>query len=213
MVKKKDLVIVALATFCLTATLFMIRSTQSNPSIGEYDSWTDLNGDGTVDIYDAITLANAYGTSGDPTRNVTVTNWPPDVSYKLITLTLNCSWTQYVNPELGWSGSAFTSPIDVRGFSRIYLYTTPTGPVDATSGNYSVTHQMTIVWNVGGSNDDYNMANITIQAENGDTFYYNRNMNYFREVRGPSIQVWIWSNSTNLPGWMLYTLNMYLRNE
>ncbi len=45
MVKKKDLVIAALATFCLTAALFMIRSIKSNPSIGGYDHWADINGD------------------------------------------------------------------------------------------------------------------------------------------------------------------------
>jgi hypothetical protein len=86
MVKKKDLIIVALATFCLTATLFMVRPTKSNPGIGEYNSWTDLNGDGTVDIYDAITLADAYGTSGDSTRNVNVVSMPSRQGYEAYAL-------------------------------------------------------------------------------------------------------------------------------
>ncbi len=33
---KKDLIVVALAAFCLTAVLFMIRPIQSNPASGEY---------------------------------------------------------------------------------------------------------------------------------------------------------------------------------
>jgi hypothetical protein len=72
---KKDLIIVALATFFLTATLFMIRPTLSNPGIGEYDAWNDLNGDGTIDMYDAINFAGTFNTKGDPTKNVNVTNW------------------------------------------------------------------------------------------------------------------------------------------
>jgi hypothetical protein len=44
----------------------MIRPIGSNPGIGEYDPWVDLNDDETIDIYDAITLANAFETSGTP---------------------------------------------------------------------------------------------------------------------------------------------------
>jgi hypothetical protein len=66
MAKKKDLIIVALATFCLTATLFMIRPTKSNPGAGEYDPWMDLDDNGKINILDAIDLSNVYGTSGTP---------------------------------------------------------------------------------------------------------------------------------------------------
>jgi hypothetical protein len=61
---RKDVVVAVLATLCLTATLLMIRPTLSNPGIGEYDPWADLNDDGNIDIYDAIKLADAFGTSG-----------------------------------------------------------------------------------------------------------------------------------------------------
>ncbi len=72
MVNKKDLVIVALATFCLTVTLFMVLPTKSNPGIGEYDAWNDLDENGVIDIFDAINFAGTFGTSGDPTKNVNV---------------------------------------------------------------------------------------------------------------------------------------------
>ena len=72
---RRDLIIVALATFCLTSTLFMTLTSRSADS-PNWDPWADLKEDGTVDIYDAITLANAYGSSGDTTKNVNVTNWP-----------------------------------------------------------------------------------------------------------------------------------------
>jgi hypothetical protein len=65
MVKKKDLVIIALAAFCLTATLFMIVSTRSQ-SQSQYDPWVDLNDDGAINILDAITLSNHFLESGTP---------------------------------------------------------------------------------------------------------------------------------------------------
>ena len=233
---KKDLVVVALAIFCLTATVFMIRPTKSNPGTTiEPNQWADINDDGTVDIYDAIILSNAFGQPVDPVKNVNVTDYPglnsyasyysynnsffginqdTFANYRELQVILNCSWNQYINPGLGWVGSAFTIPISVRGFSRIYLYTTATSPSNATSGNYSVTHKMSVFWNVAGTEIDSNVGNITIRAENGNTFYYTSPpMKYFREVKGPSIQISIDSNSTDLPGWMLYTLDIYLRNE
>ena len=72
MVTKKDLIIAVLATFCLTATLFMIIPTRSQ----EYDPWLDTNDDGIIDIEEIYKAALAYGTMGDPTKNVNVTNWP-----------------------------------------------------------------------------------------------------------------------------------------
>ena len=61
---KKDLVIVVLATFCLTATLFMILPTQSSPDNG-YDPWADLNDDGVINILDISNVALRFGTSGE----------------------------------------------------------------------------------------------------------------------------------------------------
>jgi hypothetical protein len=72
---RRDLIIVALTTFCLTSTLFMVATTRSADS-PNWDPWADIKEDGTVDIYDAITLANAYGSSGETPKNVNVTNWP-----------------------------------------------------------------------------------------------------------------------------------------
>lgn len=65
MVTKRDLVIAVLATFCLTATLFMILPTRSSPGSG-YDPWLDVNDDGEINILDIAQLAVAFRTSGDP---------------------------------------------------------------------------------------------------------------------------------------------------
>jgi len=66
MFKKRYTLVLALV-FCLTATLFIVGS------IG-YDPWVDYDEDGDVDPDDFSVFAGEYGTSGDPTKNVNVTN-------------------------------------------------------------------------------------------------------------------------------------------
>lgn len=69
---RKDLTIAVLLTFCLSATLFMVATTKSQ----DYDPWADLNGDGKIDILDVVGVTGIYASTGDPTKSVTVTNWP-----------------------------------------------------------------------------------------------------------------------------------------
>lgn len=78
MVDKKDLVIAVLAASCLTFTLFSILPSKSSPSAAPYDPWLDTNDDGTINMRDIGAMCNAFGTYGDPTKNVNVTNWPED---------------------------------------------------------------------------------------------------------------------------------------
>jgi hypothetical protein len=73
---KKDLIIAVLATFCLTATLFMIMPTRSQQP---YDPWMDTNDDGIIDISEIYNAALAYGTLGDPTKNVTIAGVKSDI--------------------------------------------------------------------------------------------------------------------------------------
>jgi hypothetical protein len=74
MTNKKYLIIAVLATFCLTATLFMIVPTHSQSS--NYDPWTDINNDGTIDMADISMTIDGFMTNGDSTKDVNVTNWP-----------------------------------------------------------------------------------------------------------------------------------------
>lgn len=75
--KRRDFVVTALLTFCLTALLFMVIPTKSQET-GEYDPWSDINGDGKIDILDVVSMTRIYATSGDPTRNMNITNFPLD---------------------------------------------------------------------------------------------------------------------------------------
>jgi chaperonin cofactor prefoldin len=65
MVRKRDLVIAVLITFCLTAMLFSVRFTRSQIP-GQYDPWLDVNDDGKILIEDVAWVAKAFGASGDP---------------------------------------------------------------------------------------------------------------------------------------------------
>jgi hypothetical protein len=65
MVRKRDLVIAVLITFCLTAMLFSVRFTGSQTP-GQYDPWLDINDDGRILIEDVAWVAKAFGTKGDP---------------------------------------------------------------------------------------------------------------------------------------------------
>jgi hypothetical protein len=70
---RKDAVIVALASLCLTVTLFSIIPAMSAPV---YDTWKDVNDDGVIDAKDWQLIKIAIPSIGDPTKNVNVTNWP-----------------------------------------------------------------------------------------------------------------------------------------
>lgn len=70
MVRKKDLVIAVLVTFCLTVMLFSVIPTLSQTT-GQYDPWADLTGpngvpDGKIDIRDVHYVAKLYGAAGTP---------------------------------------------------------------------------------------------------------------------------------------------------
>jgi len=39
---------------------------------GEYDPWLDINDDGKINVEDSIAIWQAYGTTGDPTKPVTI---------------------------------------------------------------------------------------------------------------------------------------------
>ena len=82
---RKDVIVAVLATFCLTATLFMVTTSKSQSGVGEYNPWADYNGDGTIDIFDIVPGAVSFGSEGDPTKNVNVTNWPLDENGNLRT--------------------------------------------------------------------------------------------------------------------------------
>src|SRR5271157_5301558 len=118
-----------------------------------YNPFLDYNHDDKINLQDLVTLANSYGTKGDPTENVNVTNWPTNLSnessYLIQTLTLNCTFLGFDSDELTYSGSAETPTIYVGGFSRMWIYLIPPNVTDTTQyavNNYNATHEVSSIY-------------------------------------------------------------------
>ena len=129
MIDRKDLIIVALVGFILAVTLYP-RITTSNTwePINPYDPWIDWDDNGEIDIFDKVAVGTRFGSTGDPTKNVTVTNFPLDeegnlkVSFKKTTKVigvvkdLNLSWVT------GTKTIYVSNTISVDDFSEVYVF-------------------------------------------------------------------------------------------
>jgi len=90
-----------------------------------YDPWADINDDGKIDIKDIAYTAAQFGTFGDPTKNVTVINWPVDEEGNLKVSIIHRSTTFILlkNYYLG-IGESHEVNITVEGFRNVHLYCT-----------------------------------------------------------------------------------------
>jgi hypothetical protein len=138
---KKDLVISVLVTFCLTAILFTVIPVGS---YGTYSPWIDYNSNGKIDVRDVSPPCAAYGSSGDPTRNVTVANWPSEINANVTNWPFGMNvtnwpeeisvsiadWPGYfetIDQDLGSStipenGQWWSNSIQVGGYKTYFLY-------------------------------------------------------------------------------------------
>jgi hypothetical protein len=221
MASKKDLIIAVLITFCLTATLFTIIPTRSEQG-SSYDPWKDLNDDGVVDSTDLGMLGTSWATTGNPTKNVNVTQWEP--AYKVLHIVANLSW----GPNyLGWTWVPdFAFPTFVGGYSKMFIYMEPIYP-NGTVGNYNVTHSLAgcgwypSVYQTGrgeayrGESLPHSASNITVEVIDGQWGYYFPTIdeNACIEIKAPYVTLGFSSNSTISSGWMLMDVYIYLRTE
>lgn len=72
-IKPLYLLNIVLAVTLLTS-LFAYAAVNRNTTadLPEYNAWSDLNDDGTIDIFDIVDVAAYFGTSGDPAKNVII---------------------------------------------------------------------------------------------------------------------------------------------
>jgi hypothetical protein len=82
---RRDVLIAVLVTFCLTLALLAVKPIGSQIQ-RQYDPWMDINDDGIIDYMDIVSTCRLFGTTGDPTKNVNVTNWPIDEQGNLKTV-------------------------------------------------------------------------------------------------------------------------------
>lgn len=154
MVTRKNVVLAALFAVFIVLTLFATAPSRSSSNqtkssldqTSKYDAWADLRGsdadpnapDGQVDMMDVGYVASLFGTSGDPSRNVTVTNWPDPMNVNIAN-SGNCpsATTKALNQSLG-SGVVnqgsywFSSSTAVDYYTQYYLYVIYSGPVPLT---------------------------------------------------------------------------------
>jgi len=233
MITKKDLVIVVLATFCLTLTLFTTLPTHSSSSTAalEYDPWLDYNDDGRISLQDLVALAQTYGTTGDPTRNVNVTNFPQydgwwgwKVNVTNLPSALNNFDRQYGTMNLSSNGFAGEPFIYCGGRSRLSILLLPR---NASVGTYNVTFYLyLIVW----TSDDYrttsyyeaaweylnvNAFNITIHRTPSEWHWSAPLPSYIIETKAPYCFAYFNVDGNSLPPdwWVTVDYCVYLRNE
>ena len=209
---RRDLIIVALVTFCLTATVFMVVPTRSADD-PNWNPWADLQDDGTVDIYDAITLANAFGSSGDTPKNVNVTNWPtqlPAPNYRIDHYNLNISWNS------GYGSTGFEGYLD--GYSRMSYQITVYYWWPNSSGTVSFWAPSIYVMIKpigGGTHGGMESLNSSVLVFALGTPYQGFSLDTATmiETKAPHYTLFINCNSTISTGWMLADVFVYLRNE
>jgi hypothetical protein len=122
MITRKEFTI-ALIAFSLASAIFAVMPVSS---LGTYDPWLDYNSDGKVDLKDVYPMHQAYGTSGDSTKNVNVTaSVPLEIKRK----TDDGYFLSVISP---WS--VYEKDIDTRGYDRvsIWVYTNQTAYYRAT---------------------------------------------------------------------------------
>jgi len=76
-----------------------------------YDPWADINDDGKIDIRDIAYVAAQFGTYGDPTKNVTVTNWPLIQNVNVTNWPVSTEESKIVWGHYYWRRT-FTLPLD-----------------------------------------------------------------------------------------------------
>jgi hypothetical protein len=92
-----------------------------------YDPWSDINDDGKMRVDDVLDVASRFGTDGDPTRNVNVTNWPKSSDVPIW-------WDHYLA-----DGATATSPVQHSdGYSRLHILIRVTGLGAAETVDFTV---------------------------------------------------------------------------
>jgi len=83
--------LVAIMLTALMLALMFIPMSGSQTTV-QYDPWADINDDGKIDIKDIAYSSRLFGTLGDPTKNVNVTNWMSPKPKTVLYFTWELRW-------------------------------------------------------------------------------------------------------------------------
>lgn len=197
---RKDLVVAVLAIFCLTATMFLIGPTGNAQGYHDYSEWNDVNSDGKINILDVAAVAGAFGTSGDATRNVNITNWPQS-SQELRLVYNESKGISFNNGQF-----VYVAAVDVTGYKKIDLH----AKVNFVSGDPS-SMWINVYWNAFGIETlqcefPFDLSSISYPN-------YHTLRAYTLDVRSPTIDLYISMDGSPAPiNVTLLTIAAYLQN-
>jgi len=83
--RKKTLSAPILAGLCLMLALLpSVTVSQPLPEQTEYNPWCDINDDGKIRVDDILDVSLRFGSDGNPTKPVEVTNWPDPMNVSVV---------------------------------------------------------------------------------------------------------------------------------
>jgi hypothetical protein len=85
---KNYLIVTMLSVMVLALMFIPFSGSQTTP---QYDPWIDINDDGKIDIRDYQIVKINIPSTGDPTKNVNVTNWPIATNYLTVMLNVTAA--------------------------------------------------------------------------------------------------------------------------
>jgi len=118
----------AMATLFVAVLLTLTFTPTASQQAGTYDPWLDYDENGKIEIKDIAMIARAYGATGDPTKNVNVTNFPLDeqgnlriaISEKPNSMTINISVNQPIT--VFQSQNTLLGEANVDGWRSAFVY-------------------------------------------------------------------------------------------
>ena len=209
--KVKPLYFLNIVLSIVLLTSLMVNATTNRngtAAVGEYDPWKDINDDGIIDMQDIVAEILAFGTKGDITKNVNVTNFPSAKSqYELQHFSIN------------FTNSGYTGfNIYCGGYSRVGVLMRPKNAIVA---NYSITFYL---YGIGWWAPSWQASSF----ERFTTYVFNSTIHvlsgipswsspepFLTETKAPYCCPAFWLGSSDAPPewWILIDFYVYLRND
>jgi hypothetical protein len=142
-------VAVLLSSIIILALAFIHNS--GSQTTFQYDPWADINDDGYIDVKDISYTCRLFGTTGDPTKNVNITNWMPKQPQAIFYGRFNVSWSSTGATSSPMVGAGF---FNVNDYDKIYVYAIYYNP---TNGKVALRTLIAIIaeWSIYG---DYSVT-------------------------------------------------------
>lgn len=210
MMNKKGVVIAVLATFCLTATLFVILPSRS----ADYNPWADVSSsipgveDGKINMMDIAYEISLFNTFGDTTKNVTVKNWP----YYASEPAFRAQGFSYNTSISNSTIYVVAVPVDVDGYSRmsisieIFDCSYHSGPDSTTVALHHV--EWGESWGA-----EFPQGTLSVTYDGTSYPVHSTQIPALFETKYYECNLYFLVSSEHDSGWVMWLPHVYLRNE